>query len=168
MRAMLALTLMMGLGGAAMAATLPPAGDKVQAALPMNVCAVGTFNGRYVVLLEDASGKLRLPIGIGALEANAIDMRLNHVKFPRPLTHDLLETVVARLGARIERIEVVDLRDEVYFGRLTLRDANGKSLVIDARPSDLTSLALGAGLPIYVAREVVAKAALDAAMLPTP
>src|SRR5437764_14111709 len=150
MRAMLAVTLVMGLGGAATAASLPPAGDQAPAELPMHVRAVGTVNGQYVVLLEDMSGKLGLQIGIGALEANAIDMRLNHVKFPRPLTHDLLEAVVARLGARVERIEVVALRDEVFFGRVTLRDARGQSVVIDARPSDLISLALGAGLPVYV------------------
>ena len=125
----------------------------------MTAHAVGQYEGRAVVVLEDASGTRRLPIWIGDLEAGAIDLRMKHEKYPRPLTHDLLEATLAALGARVDRVEVVDLRDNVFYGRLSVRDARGVIHVIDARPSDCIALAAGAGLPIFVAPHVLAAAA---------
>ena len=70
-----------------------------------------------------------------------------------------MEATLAALGAKVERVEVVDLRDNVYYGRLTLRDAKGITRTIDARPSDCIALAVGAGLPIFVAPSVLRAAA---------
>jgi bifunctional DNase/RNase len=160
MRAMLMLGMTLAcVGGTAGAATMAGEGGAREAAVPMSVRGVGQYQGSSVVLLEDATGTRRLPIWIGDLEAGAIDMRVKKQKAPRPLTHDLLDATLAALGAKVERVEVVDLRDNVYYGRLTLRDAKGTTRTIDARPSDCIALAVGAGLPIFVAPSVLRAAA---------
>lgn len=147
--------------GAADAATMAAESPQPTATVAMSVRAVGQYQGQSVVLLEDAAGKERLPIWIGDLEAGAIDLRLKKQKTPRPLTHDLLESVLAAVGAKVEKVEVIDLRDNVFYGRLTLRDGKGTIRTIDARPSDCIALAVGAGLPVFVAPHVLVKAAQD-------
>lgn len=82
------------------------------------------------------------------------------------MTHELLERTLAALGARVERVEVVDLRDGVYYGRLTLRDKSGAQHAIDARPSDCTALAVGAGLPVWVAPKLLVDATFDIGAAP--
>ena len=168
MRWMLAVGIALGCAGSvADAATMAAeSGQAPAAALAMTVRAVGLYEGQYVVILEDGAGKQRLPIWIGDLEASAIDLRLKKQKAPRPLTHDLLEATLASLGALVERVDVVDLRDNVFFGRLTLRDAKGTLRSIDARPSDCIALAVGAGLPVFVAPQVLLKAASDSSHTP--
>src|SRR5689334_9126031 len=99
-------------------ASAPPPQES-EAPVIMTVRGVGTVRGSNVVLLETDKGRRLLPIWIGPSEAQAIDMRLHGLKPPRPLTHDLLETVMTTLGGRIERIEVDDLRDETFHGKLT-------------------------------------------------
>ncbi len=162
MRVMLAMGLVMALAARADAATMAAApAEPATAPVAMSVSAVGVYRGQHVVLLEDASGRMKLPIWIGELEANAIDLRLHKQKAPRPLTHDLLDATLAALGARVERVDVVELRDDVFYGRLTVRDARGATRTIDARPSDCIALALGAGLPVFVAPSVLANAAIS-------
>jgi len=146
-------------GGVADAATMAADATPERAPVPMSVRGVGQYQGQWIVLLEDALGTRRMPIWIGELEAGAIDMRFKKQKYPRPLTHDLLDSTLAALGAKIERVDVVDLRDNVFYGRLTVRDAKGATHFIDARPSDCIALAVGASLPIYVAPRVLAAAA---------
>ena|SRR5438067_2110020 len=159
MRSMLAVGMALACAaGTAQAATMAD-GARAEAPVPMSVRAVGLYEGQWVVLLEDALATRRLPILVGELEATAIDLRVKKQKYPRPLTHDLLDATLASLGARIERVEVIDLRDNVYYGRLTVRDAKGAAHAIDARPSDCIALAVGAGLPIFVAPRVLALAA---------
>jgi hypothetical protein len=131
----------------------------------MRVRNVGELHGQAVVLLEGGEPRVILPIWIGPSEASAIDLRLRNQKAPRPLTADLLETTLATLGAKVDRVEVIDLRDNTFIGRLTLRDAQGAEHLIDARPSDLIALAIGAHLPVLVAPHVLAQAGLDAAKL---
>lgn len=154
MRAMLMVALVCGTAQAATMAT-----DTHEPPVPMSVRNVGQLQGQSVVLLEDATAKHRLPIWIGDLEAHAIEWRWKKQKYPRPLTHDLLDATLSALGAKIERVDVVDLRDNVFYGRLTVRDAKGATHFIDARPSDCIALAVGASLPIYVAPRVLAAAA---------
>ncbi len=159
MRAMLVVTVaLLGAGGATHAATMPEDAAGKDKPVAMSVRGVGQYQGQSVVLLEDTSGR-RLPIWIGALEATAIDLRVNKQKAPRPLTHDLLEATLAALGAKVERVEVTELRDDIYYARLTLRDAKGVARTLDARPSDCIALAVGAGLPVYVAPAVLRAAA---------
>jgi len=150
MRAMLMVALVCGTAQAATMAT-----DTHEPPVPMSVRNVGQLQGQSVVLLEDATAKHRLPIWIGDLEAHAIEWRWKKQKYPRPLTHDLLDATLSALGAKIERVEITELRDSVYYGRLTLRDAKGTTHTVDARPSDCIALALGANLPILVAPSVL-------------
>jgi len=159
MRGMLAVGVVLACG-AAQAATMAVDGASERAPVPMSVRAVGQYQGQPVVLLEDANGTRRMPIWIGDLEATAIDLRIKKQKYPRPLTHDLLDSTLAALGAKIERVDIVDLRENVFYGRLTVRDAKGATHAIDARPSDCIALAAGAGLPVMVAPHVLAAAAI--------
>jgi uncharacterized protein len=164
MRAMMALGVALAVGGGVAGAAALPADDS--AMVPMTVRAVGMLRGQSVVLLEDGARKVVVPIWIGPLEANAIDMRLQGQKPPRPLTHDLLERTLTALGAKVERVEVIELRDGVFIARLTLRDGKGGAHAIDARASDSIALALGAGLPVWVAPKVLREAGMDAPPAP--
>ena len=125
------------------------------ASVPMTVQQVTARSGSHVVLLQNAAGDLVVPIWIGEREAQAIQMGLSSTKAPRPLTHDLLGEVIRRLGARIQRVEVAAVRDNVFIGKLTLRERTGRTHDIDARPSDLIALAVAHKLPVFVAPQVI-------------
>jgi bifunctional DNase/RNase len=107
-----------------------------------------------IVILRDPDNKLNLPIWIGLLEATAMATELEGIKMARPMTHDLLRTVIAELGAVVEWVEVTDLKDNTYFALVYLRSGE-QQLAVDARPSDAVSLALRTKSPIYVAKKVL-------------
>lgn len=107
-----------------------------------------------IVVLRDAENKLHLPIWIGLMEATAIASELEGIKTARPMTHDLLRTVLAELGAAVETIEVCDLRDNTYFARVTIRSGD-RLLELDSRPSDAIALALRTKTAILVAKKVL-------------
>ncbi|MGH7819146.1 MAG: bifunctional nuclease family protein [Candidatus Binatia bacterium] len=107
-----------------------------------------------IVILKDSENKLNLPIWIGLLEATAMATELEGIKMARPMTHDLLRSVVEELGGAVERIEVTDLRENTYYALIHL-NVGGKQIAIDSRPSDAISLALRTKSPIYVARKVL-------------
>jgi hypothetical protein len=107
-----------------------------------------------VVLLKEKSGDRMLPIWIGPSEAGAIMMELAGRKFQRPLTHDLLKTVIEGLKARVPRIAIVDLKDKTYYAKVFL-ERDEEMLAIDARPSDCIALALRTGSPIFVKEELL-------------
>ncbi len=117
--------------------------------------------GGYAVILQTTNRKKVVPIWIGRREAQAIQMRLSKTNLPRPLTHDLLESALTILGAKVTRVEVMDIQDKVFIGKLDLKDAGGKHYRLDGRPSDLITLAVGAGLPIHVSMKVFKKAGVD-------
>jgi hypothetical protein len=132
----------------------------------MTVRHVTVVRGSPVVVLETTDGSRLLPIWIGDREAQAIQMRRSGRKTPRPLTHKLLERVLAQLSATVVRVEVDDLRDGTFIGKLTVKDSKGKTHRIDGRPSDLITLAVGANLPIYVRRHVLKQAGVSAKSAP--
>ena len=101
-----------------------------------------------VVILEEREGDGVLPIWIGPGEASAIAMKLAGIEFSRPLTHDLLTTVVDGLGSELLRVLITKVVDNTYYASLVLR-SNGEVLSIDARPSDSIALALRAEAPIF-------------------
>jgi len=105
------------------------------------------------VLLVDAKN-IVLPIFVGGTEALTIQLRIDREKYTRPLTHDLLSTVIAELGGKPVKVQVDDLRDDTYFGSVFVRQGD-RVLQIDARPSDAIALALGSGVPIYVSQAVM-------------
>lgn len=113
-----------------------------------------------IVLLREQSGRRHIPIWIGASEASAIAAGLEGLESARPQTHDLLRLVVETLGAKLDRVDVVELRDNVYFADLTLT-REGKSYSLSARPSDSIALAVRASAPIFVAAQVMEDAGIE-------
>ncbi|MBN1827328.1 MAG: bifunctional nuclease family protein [Candidatus Eisenbacteria bacterium] len=106
-----------------------------------------------VVLLQELGGTRVLPIWIGAPEANSIAMELAGKKFQRPLTHDLLRTVIEGLKGTIRKILITDLKDGTFFARILITRDNDV-IGVDARPSDSIALALRAHSPIFVSEEL--------------
>ena len=107
-----------------------------------------------VVLLKEKTGERMLPIWIGPSEASSIAIQLTGRKFQRPLTHDLLKTIVQGLGARIPKIAIVELKDKTYYAKVYLERAS-ELISIDARPSDCIALALRTQSPIFVSEELL-------------
>jgi hypothetical protein len=122
-----------------------------------------TTGSPVVRLVEKAGSGRELPIWIGPFEAQAIALEIQGVPPPRPLTHDLMKQLVERLGGKLTRVVIADLRDNTYFATLHLDGPGGKGLTVDARPSDAIALALRFHGPILVAEEVFAKAAASRA-----
>jgi hypothetical protein len=110
-----------------------------------------------IVVLKDEDDKFFLPIWVGIFEANAIALQLENVTTPRPMTHDLLRNMIAELNAQVTRIVINDLRDSTFFAQIRLL-MGGKTLELDARPSDAIALALRTEAPIFVAQSVLEQA----------
>lgn len=106
-----------------------------------------------VVILKDMEGKHHLPILIGPFEATAIALALEGHSVPRPLSHDLMKSIIEELKARVERIVIHDIRENTFYAKVVLR-SNDKTLEVDARPSDSIALALRTGSPIFVSDQV--------------
>jgi bifunctional DNase/RNase len=110
-----------------------------------------------VVVLESLADKRLLPIWIDVPEGRAIALELENVKPPRPLTHDLMRSILDQLGAALERVVITDLRNNTYHALLHLKQ-RGRELQIDARPSDAMALALRMNAPVFVSSQVFTKA----------
>ena len=110
------------------------------------------------VLLRDVAGRSVL-IFIGKFEAMSIWLALDGTSADRPLTHDLLNNVIGRMGGKIERILIDDLWNDTYYAKVTI-SYDGKSIDVDARPSDGIAVALRAKAPIFMAEAVLEKAAV--------
>ena len=118
---------------------------------------VPTEDDGAAVLLVDEAKQIALPIFIGGTEAISIDHRMRGEKFRRPLTHDLLDSVLRELDGKLVKVQVDALRDSTFHGSVFIR-AKGRVVRIDARPSDAIALAIGSRVPIYVARAVLDEA----------
>jgi len=110
-----------------------------------------------VMCLREVGGERQLPIIIGVFEAGAIDRSLSATPAPRPLTHDLLGSVIAQLGASLARVVIDDREGDTFFAKLVLRRGS-EEVYVDARPSDALALALKQEVPIYVAEKVIDRA----------
>ena len=109
--------------------------------------------GAYALILKEVNGKRRLPIIIGAFEAQSIALEIEGIKPPRPLTHDLMKNILESLGAELTEITISELRDGTFFATLIF-----DSQEVDARPSDAIALAVRFGVPIFVAEKVMEEA----------
>ena len=118
---------------------------------------VHMLSSQHVVILKDTDRDRYLPIWIGPWEANAIAMRLQGLTPERPLTHDLFSNTLDELGVTVKQIVVSDLSEETFRARLLL-ELDGRSLDIDARPSDAIAIAIRAGVPIYATDSVLDRA----------
>jgi bifunctional DNase/RNase len=120
---------------------------------------VSLMNYQRVVILKEKMADRYLPIWIGPNEADAIAVKLQGVNVQRPLTHDLLRSVIDTLGAKVNFITVNDLKNDTFFAKITL-DVNGGQLEVDSRPSDALALAVRVEAPIYVEDSVLDKAGI--------
>jgi len=107
-----------------------------------------------VVMLQETDGDRLLPIWIGRAEARAIAMELAGRKFQRPLTHDLIKTLIEGLDAAVAKIAIVELRDSTFYAKIFIQKA-GEIVGIDARPSDSIAIALRTRSPIFAAEELL-------------
>lgn len=101
-----------------------------------------------IVLLKESEGARYLPIWIGTTEATAIATALEGITTLRPLTHDLMRSVIDAVGALATRVVITEMRDQVYYADLAL-DAGGKEVLVSSRPSDAIALAVRTGTPIF-------------------
>lgn len=113
-----------------------------------------------IIVLKDPSGEVVLPIWVGIFEANAIAMQLEKIVSPRPMTHDLLRSVIEHLQAKVERVVITDLKENTFFALIHLV-RNGQNLSVDARPSDAMALALRTDVPIFVEEAVLEKSSVS-------
>ncbi|HNS01096.1 MAG TPA: bifunctional nuclease family protein [Anaerolineae bacterium] len=120
---------------------------------------VSLMSNHRVVVLKERDGERFLPIWIGPFEADAITIELQGVEVARPLTHDLLKSVIYLLSAEVRRVEINDLNNDTFFARIVL-DAEGDKIEVDARPSDAIALAVRCSAPLLVADHVMNRAAI--------
>ena len=120
---------------------------------------VSLMNYQRVVILKEKMARRYLPIWIGPAEADAIAVKLQGVTVPRPLTHDLLSSVIGSLGATIDSIIVSDLKSDTFYAKIIL-NIDGEQIEIDSRPSDALALAVRADVPIYADEAVLDKAGI--------
>ena len=112
------------------------------------------IDDQQIIVLKEVDGERKFPIVIGDAEASAIDRRLKGIPTARPLTHDLLASVIEQLGGTIERIEINNLQEHTFFARIHIRQ-DGQVVEIDSRPSDAIALGVATSVPIYVAEHVL-------------
>jgi bifunctional DNase/RNase len=109
--------------------------------------------GAYALILKEMGGNRRLPIIIGAFEAQSIALEMEGIKPPRPLTHDLMKSIIDRMGVSLSEVTVHELRDGTFYAKISL-----DSQEIDSRPSDAIALAVRYSVPIYVSEKVMDEA----------
>jgi bifunctional DNase/RNase len=115
---------------------------------------VSLMSSQRVVVLRQTSVERYLPIWVGPFEAESITVALQEVEVSRPMTHDLMKTIVATLSGKILRVEIVALKEDIYFGNIVV-ETDGRQENIDARASDAIALALRAHVPILVDQAVM-------------
>jgi uncharacterized protein len=120
---------------------------------------VSLMNYQRVVILKEKTAERYLPIWIGPSEADAIAVKLQGVSVPRPLTHDLLCSVIDALGASINSIVVSDLKNDTFYAKILL-SVDGEQMEVDSRPSDALALAVRAEVPIFAEEAVLDKAGI--------
>lgn len=121
---------------------------------------ISEINEQQVIYLKEVEGDRQFPIMIGIFEATSIDRRVKDYQAPRPLTHDLLVSLVEALGADLDSVVISELKDNIYYARLRIR-SEGEIIEIDCRPSDAIAVAVTCEphLPIFVAEEIIEQVA---------
>ena len=127
--------------------------QKVQCEI-LGLSSSPSTGGAYAILLKELDGVRRLPIIIGAFEAQAIALEIEGIKPPRPLTHDLLKQIIDNLGGSVSEVIISELRENTFYAKIVL-EVSGLTNEIDARPSDAIALSVRTQTPIYVAETVL-------------
>jgi uncharacterized protein len=130
---------------------------RVEIEMAIKGLMVDPITNMPIIVLREVEGQRVLPIWVGVFEANAIALQVENVQTPRPMTHDLLKSVIDQLGARVERIVVCELKENTFYATLHVRSAKG-IVEVDSRPSDAIALALRSGARIFVDDAVIQNA----------
>ena len=123
--------------------------------------ALDTRTGSPIVVLHDMDNRKALPIWIGSAEASAIIRRIENIEVSRPMTHDLIASIVEKTGGTIDRVEINDVEKETYYAIIYIKDKAGNEVEIDARPSDAIAVAIRVDAPIFVTANVLANGSVS-------
>jgi bifunctional DNase/RNase len=126
--------------------------------MELNKIVIDEKRHDQLIVLKEKGGERLLPIVIGLHEASAIKLKISGFNPPRPLTHDLLHTMIEHLDAKIEKMMIDKLEDNTFHAKIVLKTRAGDEKIIDARPSDSIALAVRAHAPIFVAEEIINRA----------
>lgn len=121
---------------------------------------ISEVDEHQVIVLREVGGDRSFPIVIGLFEAANIDRRVKGIPSPRPLTHDLLASLIEQMGGELQDIVINDLKNHTYYAQLRIRQ-DGELLEVDCRPSDAIAVAVATRVPIYVNEEVLGDALED-------
>ncbi|HED31757.1 MAG TPA: hypothetical protein ENN50_08815 [Prosthecochloris aestuarii] len=116
-------------------------------------------NGAYALILYEVEGKRKLPIIIGGFEAQAIALKLENIKPPRPFTHDLFKNIADTFNLRVTEVVIDELHNETFYAKVVC-EMDGEVREIDARPSDAIAIAVRFEAPIYVSEEIMSEAGI--------
>jgi len=123
--------------------------------MELNKIVIDEKKHGQLIVLKEKNGERFLPIVIGLNEIAAIRSKIKGDNPPRPITHDLLYSVITGLGGRIDRILIDKLQNNVFYAKIALKTADGQEKIIDARPSDSIALAVRAHVPVFVDESVL-------------
>lgn len=134
--------------------------EKVQVDI-LGLSTSPSSGGAYALILKEVNGNRRLPIIIGAFEAQSIALEMEGIKPPRPLTHDLMKNIIDTFGVSLQDVFINELRDGTFYAKITIEGVSD-SQEVDSRPSDAIALAVRYGVPIFVSDEVLKEAGIAA------
>ena len=124
----------------------------------VKIYSIATSLTESIIFLDESGGARILPIWIGPMEAQAIAIRLSGYPSPRPMTHDLIFSMLKALNLKVEKVTITDIVDNTYYSSIRVTGPEGQSpIFIDARPSDAVAVAVRFGCPIYINEAVFSK-----------
>lgn len=128
------------------------------AEVEVRIYSIATSLTESIIFLDETEGTRILPIWIGPMEAQAIAIRLSGYPSPRPMTHDLIFSVIKTLGLTVKRVTITDIVENTYYSQLHLAEPDGSNMrLVDSRPSDAVALAVRFGCPIFINENVFEK-----------
>ncbi|MBQ3819771.1 bifunctional nuclease family protein [bacterium] len=123
--------------------------------------ALDTRTGSPIVVLHDKDNRKALPIWIGSAEASSIIRKIENLTVARPMTHDLIISIIEKTGYKLDRIEINDVEKETYYATMFLVDKDGNTVEIDSRPSDAIAVAIRVDAPIFVTANVISNGSIS-------
>jgi uncharacterized protein len=126
--------------------------------MELNRIIISEMRQEQFIVLKEVDGERTFPIVIESAQAIAIDRRLRGMPPPRPMTHDLMASIMEHMGGTLDHIEINDLKEHTFFAQIVIRH-NGRIIEVDSRPSDAIALGIATKAPIFVAEHVLAAVA---------
>lgn len=123
--------------------------------------ALDTRTGSPIVVLHDKENRRALPIWIGSAEASSIIRKIENLSVTRPMTHDLIISIIEKTGYKLSKVEINDVERETYYATIFLEDSEGKEIEIDSRPSDAIAVAIRIDAPIFVTANVLSNGSVS-------